>query len=283
MIEFGKTLREAREAKGYTIAQVSEMTNVMHSILENLEKEDFTKIVAPIYGRGFVKLYCEAVGLDPKPLIAEFMEILNGNRDVTIRERVAPGSTPAEPAVPPPAEPIRPTEPEPLPQPKPSAPEPEPTVEADVAPEPSPEPPPIGDLFNMHPIAEDAAKEPDRFRTEETDQTPLDESRPKQTGLSRFASPFQPKDYEKPSWTFSLPENFWRMAVLIGGGIALIVLIAFGLVALYKATSGNAPTTSATSEGTEPEARQAAPAQPVKPAAAAVPRTPQKIPSLYVD
>lgn len=96
-MEFGKTLREAREAKGYTIAQIAEMTRLMSSVIESLENENFSKIAAPIYGRGFVKLYCEALGIDSKALVAEFMEIYNGNRDLGIKERpvVAPEPPPA--------------------------------------------------------------------------------------------------------------------------------------------------------------------------------------------
>jgi len=85
MIEFGKTLREAREARGYSTSQVAEMTRVLPQIIESLEREDFSRIVAPIYGRGFVKLYCECVGIDPEPLVREFMEIYTGNRPPVIR------------------------------------------------------------------------------------------------------------------------------------------------------------------------------------------------------
>ena len=85
MIEFGETLRKAREARGLTTGQVADSTHMMVQMVEDLENEDFSKIAAPIYGRGFVKLYCEAVGLDPKPLIAEFMDIFNGNRPPAIR------------------------------------------------------------------------------------------------------------------------------------------------------------------------------------------------------
>ena len=85
MIEFGETLRKAREAKGLSTGDVAKATHIMVQIVESLEKEDFSRIVAPIYGRGFVKLYCEAVGIDAKPMIAEFMEIYNGNRPAVIR------------------------------------------------------------------------------------------------------------------------------------------------------------------------------------------------------
>ena len=85
MIEFGKTLRLAREAKGYSVSQLAEATRMINQTIEDLENENFTRIAAPIYGRGFVKLYCEEVGLDPKPMIAEFMEIFNGNRELGIK------------------------------------------------------------------------------------------------------------------------------------------------------------------------------------------------------
>ena len=105
-MEFGKSLREAREAKGYTVAQIAETTHMLTAIIEGLEKEDFSKIAAPIYGRGFVKLYCEAVGLEAKPFVDEFMEIMNGNREIAIRERPVPEPAPVAepaPATPPPA------------------------------------------------------------------------------------------------------------------------------------------------------------------------------------
>ena len=109
MIEFGKTLRSAREAKGYTVSQVAEMTHLKSSVVEGLENEDFSMIAAPIYGRGFVKLYCEAVGLEPKPLVDEFMAIMNGEREIAIKERpVAEPPAAAEPPPPPPPPPPTP-------------------------------------------------------------------------------------------------------------------------------------------------------------------------------
>lgn len=120
MMEFGKTLRTAREAKGLTTGQIAERTHMMVQVVEGLENEDFSKIVAPIYGRGFVKLYCETVGLEPKPLVDAFMEIYSGGRGKS--------AAPHEPAKPEPrqVEPAAPGSP-----PKPIAPPPKP-----VAPEP---------------------------------------------------------------------------------------------------------------------------------------------------
>ena len=141
MIEFGKTLRSAREAKGYTVSQIAEMTHLKTSAIEGLENEDFSMIAAPIYGRGFVKLYCEAVGLEPKPLVDEFMAIMDGEREIAIRERPV-ADTPAAPEPPPPPPPTPAPAPEdpdlfrldPLPPPAPASEESEPAFSRFAAP-----------------------------------------------------------------------------------------------------------------------------------------------------
>ena len=80
MTYFGETLRKAREAKGLTTSQVAEQTRILVQIINAMEKEDFSRIKAAIYGRGFVKLICECLEIDPKPLVAEFMDIYEGRR-----------------------------------------------------------------------------------------------------------------------------------------------------------------------------------------------------------
>ena len=112
MSEFGKALRAAREAKGLTTGQIAEQTHMMIQTVEGLENEDFSRIVAPIYGRGFVKLYCEAVGLDPKPLIDTFTEIYAD------RHAAPP---PAKVAEQPAAEPLRDEHPAPSGRPEPAS------------------------------------------------------------------------------------------------------------------------------------------------------------------
>ena len=160
MSEFGETLRNAREAKGLSITQIAEATNMLPQQIEDLENENFTRIAAPIYGRGFVKLYCGVVGLDPKPLVQEFMDIYNGNKQPTIKfkksvrnaepvARQAPQETPRpQAAVAAPAAPIEDEEqpairqadatpPPPLPPPPPPPPPkepPEPEFELPIEP-----------------------------------------------------------------------------------------------------------------------------------------------------
>ncbi len=152
---FGETLRKAREAKGLTTSQIAAKTRMLVQIVEEMENEDFHRIAAPIYGRGFVRLYAECVDLDPLPLVKEFMDIYEGRRAPIVRTRDVPvQAPPAPPPEPPPVAAPAAPQPEPVPEPPPVVapvvPQPEPIPEpppvaAPVAPqpEPVPEPPPV--------------------------------------------------------------------------------------------------------------------------------------------
>lgn len=69
----GEQLVKARISRKLTASEVAAATRMKVQIVEALEREDFDKIAAPIYGKGFIRLYAEYVGLDPKPLIDEYM------------------------------------------------------------------------------------------------------------------------------------------------------------------------------------------------------------------
>lgn len=243
-MEFGKSLRNAREAKGYTIAQIAEKTHMLSAIVEGLENEDFSRIAAPIYGRSFVRLYCETIGLEPKPFVDEFMEILSGNHAPAIRERPsaieAPSSEEAASAVPPIRDPLA-------------------TRPAIQEPAKAPEP----DLFSSEPAP--VASEP-------IAQEPImpEPTAPETQTVSRYASTFRMKE------SMALPVLPWRLILLGFAALVLLVLVIFGIRALYSAT-----TTESVSEAeSTPTAIETATA----PAATPVTRTQQqKIPSLYID
>ena len=246
MIEFGQTLREAREAKGYTIGQLADATHLMHQIIEDMENENFSKIAAPIYGRGFVKLYCEAVGLDPKPLIAEYMAIANGERPAAIHVR-KPAAAPAAPAATTPAPtpaPAATTAPAPF-----SAPSPTP------APAPKPQSLPLPEA--------------------ELDDAPLT------APVKRYAPlrPPAPLPDPKPAMNMpKLPANAWRVAVVVGVAAVLLWVLAIGIRALYRATMSAPEEEAKSTEAVE----MAVPAQPVEQAPGGE-RTPIDIPPLYID
>lgn len=69
----GPTLREAREQKQLTASQVAEMTRMKVQIVDDLEHDDFHRIAATIYGKGFIKMYAECVDIAPEPLIEDYL------------------------------------------------------------------------------------------------------------------------------------------------------------------------------------------------------------------
>lgn len=92
----GKILRETREQRGFSVAQVAEGTHMMPQIVEELECEDFHRIAAPIYGRGFIKLYAEFLGIEADPLVDEFNAIYSGARRPVVATRPV-STTPERP------------------------------------------------------------------------------------------------------------------------------------------------------------------------------------------
>jgi transcriptional regulator with XRE-family HTH domain len=73
MFSPGATLRAAREKRRLSVADVVEATRIKRHLIEAIENNDFSGISAPLYGKGFIKLYAELVGLDPAPLIQDYM------------------------------------------------------------------------------------------------------------------------------------------------------------------------------------------------------------------
>jgi hypothetical protein len=79
----GKILQDARTRKKMTASQVAAATRMKVQTVEAIEREDFSRITAPVYAKGFLKLYAECVEIASAPLIAEYME------------RFAPAKTPS--------------------------------------------------------------------------------------------------------------------------------------------------------------------------------------------
>ena len=72
MESIGQMLKAARERRQISIADVVAATKMTSTFVKAIEADDFGALVAPIYARGFIKLYAECVGLDPTPLLKQF-------------------------------------------------------------------------------------------------------------------------------------------------------------------------------------------------------------------
>ena len=211
MIEFGSTLRAAREAKGLSTRQLADKTHLLAQQIEALEREDFSRIAAPIYGRGFVKLCCEVLEIEAKPLVDAFMDIYSGNRPPTIRMRENTNIESIAAA----SEEIK-----------------EPEVNEPKAPEPVELP------FTLE--AEPIAAKP--VHTPPPERAPAFE-RPQ--GPSRYATP-QPIDYGTSS--FKIPPVVWRIGVIVVVAGIFLWLAISGIKAIYSASmAGPAKPTTVTS------------------------------------
>ena len=86
MSSVGAYLRGLREQQGLSIDELSRATRVLHHYLEALESDDMASLPAPVFTKGFIRAYCQAIGADPEEAL-------------TLYERSA-GRLPERPKVP---------------------------------------------------------------------------------------------------------------------------------------------------------------------------------------
>ena len=72
-VDFGTFLRQAREARGISLQQVSVTTRISARVLDALERNDPSKLPGGIFSRAFVRSYAREVGLDPDLAVANFV------------------------------------------------------------------------------------------------------------------------------------------------------------------------------------------------------------------
>lgn len=92
MFDLGSSLRDARERKRLTFADLEQVTKVRAKYLRALEEDDFQTLPGPTYVRGFLRVYAEALGLDGQLYVDEYnSRYASGDEDPQIRPRqVAP-------------------------------------------------------------------------------------------------------------------------------------------------------------------------------------------------
>lgn len=88
----GAALRAAREKRKLSCSEVAEATRIKVHMIEAIEADDYREIPAPLYGKGFIKLYAEAVGLDPAPLIRDYVARYAQGVRPSLRTEMAPPS-----------------------------------------------------------------------------------------------------------------------------------------------------------------------------------------------
>lgn len=74
MISIGQSLKQERESRGVTTSEAAKATRMKVQTIEALEADEFDHIAAPIYVKGFLKLYGDYLDLDTDALVEAYQE-----------------------------------------------------------------------------------------------------------------------------------------------------------------------------------------------------------------
>jgi len=99
MESIGVLLKEAREAKGYSIEQVARDTNIAKRYLVAMEGEDPSVFPGETYFIGFLRNYADFLGLDPARLIGIFRNMQIQEQPVPMEELLVPKKKPLIPII----------------------------------------------------------------------------------------------------------------------------------------------------------------------------------------
>lgn len=103
----GQRLRAARLRRNVTLSQAAEATRIKATQLELMEADQFDRVGAPVYVKGFLRLYGEYLGLDREELVREYLQRWGGGRPPLTPEvtsRVVPRRLPPSPELAPPTD-----------------------------------------------------------------------------------------------------------------------------------------------------------------------------------
>lgn len=88
MSTLGETLRNARLKKNVSISDAAVATRVTAMVLESLENDDLSLIPAPIYGKGYLRMYADYLQIDPAPLIEEYLNLVSAKSPAQLKPLV---------------------------------------------------------------------------------------------------------------------------------------------------------------------------------------------------
>ena len=73
MSGLGRQLQEARERMRVTVTAAAAATHLKMVVIDAMERDDYPKLIAPAYAKGFYRLYCEYLGLNAEPFISAYL------------------------------------------------------------------------------------------------------------------------------------------------------------------------------------------------------------------
>jgi cytoskeletal protein RodZ len=75
----GDTLAKARRDAGLTVGQVADRTRIRETVINAIERDDYTLCGGNFYTRGHIRSIARATGIDPEPLIGEYDDAHGGS------------------------------------------------------------------------------------------------------------------------------------------------------------------------------------------------------------
>jgi transcriptional regulator with XRE-family HTH domain len=91
---FGARLRAQRERRQLDLTAIAAETKIKESLLEALERDDVTYWPSGIFRRAWLRSYARAIGLDPEPIVREFLELYPDPEEVLAAEQEAERAKP---------------------------------------------------------------------------------------------------------------------------------------------------------------------------------------------
>jgi len=82
MSSVGAHLRELRTQRGVSLEEISRSTRVLTQYLEALETDRYEALPAPVFTKGFIRAYCQALGVPPDESLAIYEGRPGGGTDV---------------------------------------------------------------------------------------------------------------------------------------------------------------------------------------------------------
>jgi len=74
-VAFGHRLREARERRGLSVDAIAVTTKINGALFAELERGELKHWPSAIFRRAFFREYASAIGLDPEPLLPDFLRL----------------------------------------------------------------------------------------------------------------------------------------------------------------------------------------------------------------
>jgi len=74
--DFGDKFRKAREAKGISLDDVSNVTKIGSRMLQAIEQEHFDQLPGGVFNKGFIRAYAKHLGLNDEEAVTEYLACL---------------------------------------------------------------------------------------------------------------------------------------------------------------------------------------------------------------